>query len=178
MASTDSPDAMPLTLDELRAIAGWAAACADRVLPLFEAAAPDDARRRDAVAAAQAFADGDPRTARLRTVAMAAFAAAHLPDAPAATAAARSAGTAAGAAYLHPLATRDQAKHILAPPAYAALARHAATGAPADADAEIRAAVDAAPETVRAVLRRMPTRATSRGAFETLLARVDAALRA
>ena len=42
MTSMGSPDTMPLTLYELRAIAGWAAACAARVIPLFEAAAPDD----------------------------------------------------------------------------------------------------------------------------------------
>lgn len=178
MTSMGSPDTMPLTLDELRAIAGWAAACAARVIPLFEAAAPDDARPRDAIEAARAFADGAPRTKLLRTAAMAAFAAARDVDTEAATAAARSAGTAAGSAYLHPLATSDQTKHILAPPAYAALARHAATGDPATADAEIRAAVDAAPEAVRAVLRRMPAREATRSPFGALLARVDAALRA
>lgn len=44
-----------LTDDHHRLLALWAAACAGRVLPLFEAAVPDDARPRDALEAIRAW---------------------------------------------------------------------------------------------------------------------------
>jgi hypothetical protein len=40
-------------------LALWAASCAEHVLPLFESAQPGDARPRDAVEAARAWARGD-----------------------------------------------------------------------------------------------------------------------
>lgn len=168
---------MPLSLDELRAIAGWAADGAARVLPLFESAAPGDPRPREAIDAARAFASGGVRVHRLRTLAVASYAAAREVSDPAAQAAARSAGTAASAAYLHPLATLDQAKHLLSPVAYAALAQLRASGDVGAGEAEIAHAAALAPPAVRAVLARMPARDAGRGEVAALLHRVDAALR-
>jgi hypothetical protein len=42
-----------------RLLALWAAACAEHVLPLFEAARPDDPRPRDAIQHARAWARGE-----------------------------------------------------------------------------------------------------------------------
>lgn len=96
---------IPLHEDELRQVALFAATCARRVLPIFEAACPNDHRPRDAIAEAEAFAAGDKRTAILRACAWAAYAAAReVKDATAANAA-HAASHAAAAAYLHPLAT-------------------------------------------------------------------------
>lgn len=47
-----------LTDDDHRLLALWAATCAERVLPLFEAARPDDDRPRAAVGAARSWARG------------------------------------------------------------------------------------------------------------------------
>jgi hypothetical protein len=51
----------PQTLSESdrRIVAAWAAACAERVLALFEAEAPGDRRPRDAIALTRAFARGE-----------------------------------------------------------------------------------------------------------------------
>src|SRR4051794_31895148 len=51
----------PQTLSEVdrRAVAGWAADCADRVLPIFEAAAPGDDRPRQSIMRTRAFARGE-----------------------------------------------------------------------------------------------------------------------
>ena len=51
----------PQTLSEAdrRVVAAWAADCAERVLGLFEAEAPEDGRPRDAIARARAFAGGE-----------------------------------------------------------------------------------------------------------------------
>ncbi|WP_295124703.1 putative immunity protein [uncultured Leifsonia sp.] len=51
----------PQTLDDAdrRAAAAWAADCAERVLPLFEAEAPDDPRAREAIGRARAYARGE-----------------------------------------------------------------------------------------------------------------------
>src|SRR3546814_10998485 len=46
-----------------RLVAEWAAVCAERVLPLFEAECPDDERPRAAIARTRAFARGELDTA-------------------------------------------------------------------------------------------------------------------
>ena len=51
--------AQGMTETERRIVAVWAADCAERVLPLFDAEAPDDDRARDAIARARAFARGE-----------------------------------------------------------------------------------------------------------------------
>ncbi|WP_204323998.1 putative immunity protein, partial [Stenotrophomonas maltophilia] len=68
-------------------IALWAADCATRALPIFEACAPHDARPRDAILAIRAFARSGTRTANLRKLAWSAQAAARETDDPAAAAA-------------------------------------------------------------------------------------------
>ena len=103
----DDTTTIELSLCELRAVAGYAAACARPALALFERERPDDRRPRAAIDAAQAFAQGAERTKVLRDSAWAAQRAAQAArDAgqAAASDAARAALAAAGAAFLHPLA--------------------------------------------------------------------------
>lgn len=170
-----SPRAL-LDLDDLRQIARWAADCAQRALPLFEAAVPGDARPRAAIAAAREFAAGERRTARLRSLSWAAHAAAREADDPAAQAAARAASLAAAAAYTHPIASAHQLNHILGPAAYAAQAL--AAGADAAAlDAALGWAIEQVPERVRAAVRRLPAPAPAQGARAVSIHRLDAALR-
>jgi hypothetical protein len=167
-----------LNNDDLRHIAGWAADCAERALPVFEAKAPNDTRPREAIAAARAFARTGKRTADLRKVSWAAHTAAREVGDPAAAAAARAASTAAGAAYTHPITTPHQVNHILSPAAYAA---HASALSAVDeasvAEEEIRWAIGQAPPEVRQVVQRMPGRAPSKGRFHTLLYQLDTGLR-
>lgn len=83
-----------------RAVAAWAADCAERVLVLFESEAPDDDRPRDAIVRARAFSRGELDAAgeiRRRFVAGRAAASARTP---AGAAAARSAAQAAGVAHM------------------------------------------------------------------------------
>ena len=161
----------PLTLDSLRAIGGWAADCAERALPVFEAHAA-------AIDGIRAFAGGGPRTARLRTLALAAHTAAREVNDPAATAAARAAGSAAASAYTHPLADVHQTKHIVGPAAYAALALELDGGGPRIADAEVLRAIGHAPAEAREVLLQMPARQPGASRLETLLYELDAGVRA
>jgi hypothetical protein len=83
-----------------RALALWAAGCAERVLPHFERACPDDDRPRRALAAARAWARGELSLAEARARAQRAHAAAHSTDDVAARAAARAAGHAAATAHV------------------------------------------------------------------------------
>ncbi|MCM6777041.1 exonuclease SbcC [Nocardia sp. CDC159] len=169
---------LPLSIDERRTATDWAADCAERVLPLFETAAPGDARPREAIAGAREYVRDGERTARLRTLAWAAFAAAREIGDPAATAAARAAQCAVAVPYIHPLATPHQSKHLLGPAVYAALAREsAADGDAAAARAELRWAAAHAPSEVREVLRRFPPRAPGRTRQVTLFHELDLALR-
>ena len=172
------PGPMKLSLDDRRLVGRWAAECAERVLPLFEVKAQTDARPREALEGICAFTSGGKRTARLRTLALAALVAAREVGDPAAAAAARAAGLAAATAYMHALATIDQAKHALGPPTYAARARElAAAGDPGVGDEEIEWAIEHASLAVREVVRRFPARGPGRSRLDTLFYELDAGLR-
>lgn len=167
-----------LSEEDRRLVAQWAADCAERVLPLFEAKAPSDTRPRAAVEGARAFALDGKRTAQLRAVGWAAFAAAREVGDPVATAAARAANLAAATPYTHALATPHQSKHVLGPAVYQAQARELAAGNDSGVgDAEIRWAIEHAPTTVREVVRRFPAREPGRTRLATLFYELDAGLR-
>ena len=170
-------DEIVLSDEDRRLLAFWAAGCAARVVPLFEATAPGDARPRAAVEGVRAFALGGPRTAELRALAWAAYAAGRDVDDPGATAAARAAGCAAAIPYVHALATAHQVRHVLGPALYGAQARELAAGDPAAGDEEIRWAVEHASSAVREVVRRLPAGRHGRSRLGVLSHRLDTALR-
>ncbi|HUS29317.1 MAG TPA: hypothetical protein VMZ53_12450 [Kofleriaceae bacterium] len=161
-------DAKRLTETEIRCISRWVAACAARVLPVFEAAAPNDSRPRDAIEGARAFARGGKRTATLRSLALAALAAAREVRDPAAMAAARAAGYAASSAFTHPGMEKHQIKHVLGPVVYAVLAKD---------DREISWALRRATPALRNIVRRMQPHRVSRSRLDQLYARLDTGLR-
>ena len=168
-----------LSLESLRAIGGWAADCAERALSVYEAHADSDTRPRAAIEGIRGFATGGKRTARLRSLALEAHAAARAVGDPAAAAAARAAGAAAASAYTHPLADVHQTKHIVGSAAYAALALefdHA--GDPSIGDSEICWAIEHAPADVGEVLLQMPARQIGKSRLDTLLYELDAGIRA
>lgn len=140
----------PQTLSETdrRTVALWAADCAERVLPLFEAEAPSDGRPADAIARARAFGRGELDASgqiRQRFVAgRAANAVAHR----AAVAAARSAAQASGVAHM--------GAHALGAAAYAAKAAGLAAGRGDAVDAEISWQLGHMTEPVRTALARLP----------------------
>jgi hypothetical protein len=172
------PGRMTLSEEDRRLLGLWAADCAERALPLFEAKAPSDTRPREAIEGIRAFARGGKRTARLRSLAWAAHAAAREVVDPGATAAARAASLAAATAYMHALATTHQAKHALGPAAYAARARElASVDDPRVGAEEIRWAIERASPAVREVARRMPVRGSGRSRLDALLYQLDAGLR-
>lgn len=167
-----------LSLDSLRAIGGWAADCAERALSVYEAQANSDSRPRAALEGIRVFAGGGKRTAQLRTLSLAAFAAAREADMPAASAAARAAGLAASSAYTHPLVDVEQTKHIVGPAAYAALALEINGGGdPHISEGEVRWAIEHAPPEVGEVLQQMPARQPGKSRLDTLLYQLDAGLR-
>ncbi|HMN12115.1 MAG TPA: hypothetical protein PKD55_07305 [Bellilinea sp.] len=100
-----------------QSLARWGAVCAERVLPLFEAANPDDPRPRQAVEAARLWADGKITMMQARGYAVAAHAAARSEDGEA-KAAARAAG--------HAVASAHMADHALGAAYYALKAMEAA----------------------------------------------------
>jgi hypothetical protein len=168
-----------LSLESLRIIGGWAADCAERALSVFETRADWDSRPRAAIEGIREFASGGKRTARLRSLALEAHAAAREVGSPAAAAAARAAGAAAASAYTHPLADVHQTKHIVGSAAYAALALELdQEGDPAIGDAEVRWAIEHAPTEVHEVLLQMPARQAGKNRLDTLLYQLDAGIRA
>mgnify|MGYP001306607487 FL=1 len=113
-----------LTDDDHRLLALWAAACAEHVLALFEAAVPDDPRPREALAAVRAWERGELAMMRCRAAGGHAMGAAReLVGAP--RHAAYAAGQAAAVAHV--------AAHDLGAAAYAIKAAVAAEP-PADAE--------------------------------------------
>ena len=167
-----------LDMDELRAVAGYAAECARDVLEIFEGVHPADSRPRDAIEAAWAFALGARRTKTLRDAAWAALRAAREADTAAAGDAARASMSAASAAYLHPLADADQVKHILGAAAHAARAAELVAGGDRAVGAEHveRARRRATPLVVN-VLARYPAAPAGGGRVGELLRDLDEALR-
>ena len=69
-----------LSMPDLRAVTGYAAASAQQVLEIFESVHPADSRPRDAIDAAWAFARGGERGKTLRDTAWAALKAASEAD--------------------------------------------------------------------------------------------------
>jgi hypothetical protein len=83
-----------------KALALWAADCAEHVLPYFEKERPKDDRPRKAIEAGRAWARGAIRVGEARKAALDAHAAARDVNQAAARAAARSAGHAAATAHV------------------------------------------------------------------------------
>jgi hypothetical protein len=106
-----------LTDADHRLLAVWAAACAEHVLPFFEAVQPADPRPRQAIAQSRAWVRGELTMSRARTAAGHANAAAR-----ALSGAARHAAYAAGQA----AAVAHVAAHELGAAAYAIKAARAA----------------------------------------------------
>ena len=141
----------PQTLSEAdrRIVAGWAADCAERALGFFEAEAPEDGRPRDAIARARAFARGELGVAEEIRRRFVGGGAARGVKSPAAVAAAKAAGQAAGVCHM--------GAHALGAAAYGAKA--AGLAAPDRPDAvsqEIGWQLGHASPAARAALRLLP----------------------
>lgn len=89
----------PLSKEDHRLLAAWAADCAERVLDRFEKCVLDD-RPRIAIEAARAWSRGEVPVGAGQKAAVAAHAAAREAGNPVATAAARAAGHAAATAHM------------------------------------------------------------------------------
>ncbi len=127
----------PLDAANLRFLAAWAADCAERLLPLFEACSPDHRPRR-AVQTARAWVRGEASVGDCQNAAVGAHAAARSVTSRAATAAARAAG--------HAVATAHMADHSLGPVIYGWKAIEAAGGS---ADTEQAWQLEQLPHEVR-----------------------------
>lgn len=105
--------AQTLTEAERRILAAWAADCAERVLALFEAEAPQDSGPREAIARTRAFARGELEVAEEIRRRFVGGDSARRARCPAAIAAARSAGQAAAVAHMgaHALGAAAYAAH-------------------------------------------------------------------
>jgi rifampin ADP-ribosylating transferase len=167
-----------LTMDELRAVTGYAVACAEPALVIFHKACPDDGRPSAAQDAARVFVEGAPRSRLQRTAAADAHRAAKDATTEAARHAADAAGAAAAAAYLHPLANATQVRHILGSAAHAARAAELARGDdPVVAEYVVTAAAQRATPVVLDVLSRYPRAPKGRSRVAVLMQRVDSLLR-
>jgi hypothetical protein len=145
------PSPQTLSEGDRRLVAAWAADCAERVLPLFEAEAPGDDRPRDAIARARAFGRGELDAAGEIRRRFVANRAAQAVSSPAARAAAWSAGQASGVAHM--------GAHALGAAAYAAKAAALAAGEAGlsgAAEAELTWQLEQMSEPVRHALRQLP----------------------
>ena len=159
--------------ESLRAAALWAADCAEQALGIFESRSPGDRRPREAIEGGREFGRGKTRDKNLRTLAWAAHAASREADEPSAKYAARAAMLTAAVAYTHTdlntgLPGVRQARHVLGPAVYAAMAL---------GDEAIRdAARSATPEVCR-LITYMPSQPAGTSRLSKLYAALDSALR-
>lgn len=167
-----------LTMDELRAVARFVVESAEPVLPFFEDVAPDDSRPRAAIEAAWVFVHGAQRTKLQRVASMDAHRAARESATEVARLAARSAGDAASAAYLHPIARAHQVGHILrAAASVVRIAELQAGDDPADGARQVEAARRRATPVLIDVLSRYPQPRVARDRVSQLMLALDTALR-
>ena len=141
----------PQTLSESdrRLVAAWAADCAERALPLFEAERPDDGRPRAAIARTRAYARGELDTDAEIRRRFVDGGAAREAKSPGAAAAARAAGQAAAVCHM--------GAHALGAAAYAVKAASlAATDRPEAATEEIGWQLAHMTAEVRAALQALP----------------------
>ncbi|WP_435591350.1 putative immunity protein [Nocardia sp. bgisy118] len=181
MNAADDNLTIELSMAELREVTGYAVACAEPVLAIFERDCPDDPRPRAVLDEARRFAAGGKRTKALRVTALDAHRAARAAGEThheAAVDAARAAGHAGGAAYLHPLAKATQGGHILMSAAHAARALELDAGDDRSVgDEYIEKATSLASPLVVSVLRRYPPAPSGRGRVGELWRKLDASLR-
>ncbi|MDA8282926.1 MAG: NAD(+)--rifampin ADP-ribosyltransferase [Actinomycetota bacterium] len=172
------PGDFELTMDEVRAVAGYAVACAEPALIIFEKDRPEDSRPAAALRAGRTFAEGAPRSQLQRTAATEAHRAARDAATEAARHAATAAGAAAASAYLHPLAKATQVRHILGAAVHAARAAELVRGDdPVVAEYVITAAAKRATPMVLDVLTRYPRAPKARTRIAILMQRLDGMLR-
>lgn len=167
-----------LTMDELRVVAHYVLESAEGVLPVFEDADPGDPRPRAAIDAAREFASGARRTKLQRVTSLDAHRAAKDATTETARLAARAAGDAASAAYLHPIAKATQVGHILR--AAASAARIAELNADEDLAVGLRMIEEArqrATPVLIDVLNRYPLAPTGKSRVAQLMTALDASLR-
>lgn len=138
-----------LSESDRRLVAEWAAACAERVLPLFEAESPNDDRPRAAIARTRAFARGELDTALEIRRRFGGGSATRDVKSPAAAGAARAAGQASAICHM--------GAHALGAAAYAVKAASlAAPDRPKAAEGEIRWQFAHMTADVRVALRSLP----------------------
>lgn len=144
-----APSPQTLSEPDRRQVSAWAADCAERVLHLFEADAPDDDRPRALIARARAFARGEMSTAEGIRQRFSGGVGAGDVSAPAAAAAARAAGQAAAVCHM--------GAHALGAAAYAVKAAGLAEpDRPEAVEDEIRWQLGHMSTPVRAALRSLP----------------------
>jgi len=167
-----------LTADELRVVAKYSLVAALDVIEVFEDACPDDPRPRTAINAAQTFVEGAWRSNVQRTAALDAHRAARAAPTEVARLAARAAGDAAAAAYLHPIAKGTQVGHILRAAASAArITQVLAGGDPVATRLALDLAQQRATPVLLDVLRRYPPAPVGRSKAARLMKTLDASLR-
>lgn len=167
-----------LTMDELRAVARYVVGSAEAVLPIFQRVHPDDPRPRAAVDAAWEFVNGARRTMLQRVTSLDAHRAARAAATEPARLAARCAGDAASAAYLHPIACADQVGHILrAAATEARIAELNAGDDPAAGERVLAGARQAATPVLIDVLGRYPAPAAGTNRVGVLMSALNASLR-
>ncbi len=167
-----------VTMDELRAVARFVTGSAEDVLPVFEGAVHHDKRPRMAIDAAWEFINGADRTKRLRVASLDAHRAAAEVTTEGPRLAARCAGDAASAAFLHPIRKATQVGHILRPAASAArIAELRAGNDPSAAAKSIERARSRATPVVIDVLSRYPNAPVAKSRVANLMIELDYALR-
>ncbi len=167
-----------LRIESLRILGKWAADCAERALPIYEALNHGDTRPRDAIAGIRIFAAGGKRTAKLRVLALDAYRAARETKDLAASAAAQAASLAAASAFTHPLVDVQQTKHIVGPAAYAAFAVEIKkNNDPQYGDDEVRWAIDHVHNEICEILLKMPGRGEGKSRLDKIMYDLDIGLR-
>jgi hypothetical protein len=167
-----------LRIESLRILGGWAARCAEKVLPIYEELNNGNISPRDAINGIRIFSEGGKRHAKLRVLALDAYRASLETKDPAASAAAQAASLVAASAFTHPLVDVQQTKHILGPAAYAALAIEIRNNNdPIFGNDAVCWAIDQVQKEICEILLKMPNRTEGKSRIDRIMYALDVGLR-
>jgi hypothetical protein len=169
-------DYFDLDLHVLRDAVGWSRTEVQNALAIFEKYLPNDLRPREAYAGAIDFRESGKRTNRLRKLAMDAYKASRETKLPQASYSANAASLLAALAYTHPFRDKNQARHVLGPVVYSALAIEAENGDRAMGEGLIDQSIAHCPAGVVKLLREFPRQELGKNRVDELFYRLDQGL--
>lgn len=166
-----------IKISTLQLLAGWSVGYAEKTITIYEQLFPQDHRPRKAIEGAVDFSRTGKRTNALRKLSMDAYRASNEAKNKAASFAANAASLTAATAFTHPFRDVRQAKHILGPVVFSALATETNLNEQAQGDRLIKEAVCNVHDEIVFLLSHYPEQSIGKNRMGELFYQLDQSMR-